>query len=177
MANNIRLEGAGDLESWPPNRPGKPTQVAVFGMYHPKKGKCCEILWTGQFPDLEPAMYWGAKKEMEAVRKGKWYIASRVLWQHELTSEQAVEAARQKMRRRPHLPRSPRRPPPRQARRRPRHDPGNRRPREPRRRFQRVDPAQAGREVRGAPWGRRRTRHIGKTWLRPSLRVGTCWAQ
>jgi hypothetical protein len=97
MANNIRLEGAGDLESWPPNRPGKPTQVAVFGMYHPKKGKCCEILWTGQFPDLEPAMYWGAKKEMEAVRKGKWYIASRVLWQHELTSEQAVEAARQKM--------------------------------------------------------------------------------
>jgi hypothetical protein len=66
-------------------------------MYHPKKGKCCEILWTGQFPSLEPAMYWGAKKELEAVRKGKWYIASRVLWQHELSPEQAVEVCRKKM--------------------------------------------------------------------------------
>lgn len=97
MANTIQLEGAGDVESWPPNEPGKATQVAVFGMYHPKKGKCCEILWTGQFPDLEPAMYWGAKKELEAVRKGKWYIASRVLWQHELSPEQAVEGVRKKM--------------------------------------------------------------------------------
>ena len=97
MANNIQLEGAGDIESWPPNVPGKATQVAVFGMYHPKKGKCCETLWIGQFPDLEQAMYWGAKKELHAVRKGKWYIASRVLWQHELTPEQAVECARKKM--------------------------------------------------------------------------------
>lgn len=97
MSNNVHFEGAGDLESWPRNQAGKPTQVAVFGMYHPKKGKCCEVLWTGQFPDLEPAMYWGAKKELEAVRKGKWYIASRVIWQHELSPEQAVEAARQKM--------------------------------------------------------------------------------
>jgi hypothetical protein len=71
--------------------------VAVFGMYHPKKGMCCEVLWTGKFPALDTAMYWGAKKELEAVRKGKWYIASRVLWQHELTPEQAVEGARQKM--------------------------------------------------------------------------------
>jgi hypothetical protein len=97
MANNIQLEAAGDLESWPPNEPGKATQVAVFGMYHPNKGKCCVVLWTGQFPSLEAAMYWGAKKELEAVRKGKWYIASRVLWQHELSPEQAVDACRKKM--------------------------------------------------------------------------------
>ena len=97
MANTIHFEGAADFDSWPLNQPGKPTQVAVFGMYHPKKGKCCEVLWTGQFPDLDPAMYWGAKKELEAVRKGKWYIASRVLWQHELSPAQAVEACRQKM--------------------------------------------------------------------------------
>jgi len=55
------------------------------------------VLWTGQFPNLEPAMYWGAKKELEAVRKGKWIIASRVLWQHELTPEQAVEGSQKKM--------------------------------------------------------------------------------
>ncbi|HET6246649.1 MAG TPA: hypothetical protein VFE47_03035 [Tepidisphaeraceae bacterium] len=97
MDNGIRFEGACDIDSWPPNVEGKPTQVAVFGMYHPKKGKCCEILWTGKFPALDTAMYWGAKKELEAVRKGKWYIASRVLWQHDLTPEQAVESVRQKM--------------------------------------------------------------------------------
>ena len=97
MANSYHFEGAGDIDSWPRNEPSKPTQVAVFGMYHPVKGKCCEVLWTGQFPDLEPALYWGAKKELEACRKGKWFIASRVVWQHELTPEQAVEGARRNM--------------------------------------------------------------------------------
>jgi hypothetical protein len=37
-------------------------------------------------------MYWAAKKEVEAIRKGKWQVASRVLWQHDLTPEQAVAA-------------------------------------------------------------------------------------
>ena len=91
------FEASGNIANWPKNVPGKPTQVAVFGMYHPKKGKVCEILFTAKFPELEPAMYWAAKKELEAVRKGTWMMASRVLWQHELTPEQAVEAVRKQM--------------------------------------------------------------------------------
>jgi hypothetical protein len=91
------FEAAGDMESWPPNERGKPTQAAVFGAYHLTRGRVREILWTGKFPDLEPAMYWAAKKEVQAVRKDKWVVASRVLWQHELTPEQAVEVAYQQM--------------------------------------------------------------------------------
>ena len=86
-----RCEAVADMADWPANVPGKPTQVVVVGVYHPKKGKAFEVLWTGQFPDLQPAMYWAAKKEVEAVRKGKWMMASRVLWQHDITPEQAVE--------------------------------------------------------------------------------------
>ena len=87
-----RSVAAGDISDWPPNVNGKPTQAVVFGLLHPKKGRTCEILWTGKFPDLQPAMYWAAKKEIQTLRKskGKWQIASRVLWQHDLTPEQAV---------------------------------------------------------------------------------------
>ena len=92
------FEAAGDISNWPPNVPGKPTQAAVFGLLHPRRGRVCEILWTGKFPELDAAMYWAAKKEMQAVRKDKWMVASRVLWQHELTPEQAVEAAHRQMR-------------------------------------------------------------------------------
>ena len=52
----FNFEAAADFSEWPPNVPGKPTQAAVFGVYHPAKGRVCEILWTGQFPDLDPAM-------------------------------------------------------------------------------------------------------------------------
>ena len=92
------MEAAGNLEDWPPNVPGKPTHAAVFGLYHPQKGRLCEILWKSDFPDLETAMYWAAKEEMRAVRKGKWAFASRVLWQHDLTHEQAVAACEKVMR-------------------------------------------------------------------------------
>jgi hypothetical protein len=92
-----QFEGVGDVADWPPNVAGKPTQAAVFGVFHPKKGKRFEMLWTGQFPDLEPAMYWAAKKEVEAVRKGKWIMASRLLWQHDLTPEQALEVMKKEM--------------------------------------------------------------------------------
>jgi hypothetical protein len=85
-------EYSGDMSDWPRNESGKPTQAAVFGVMHPQRGKVCEILWTGQFPDLEPAMYWAAKKEMHAVRKDKWIMATRVLWQHGLTPEEAVQS-------------------------------------------------------------------------------------
>src|SRR5690242_5704472 len=94
---NEQFEAAGDMKDWPKNERGKPTQAAVFGVFHPKKGKRFEILWTGKFPDLEPAMYWAAKKEMEAVRKGKWMMSSRLLWQHELTPEQALEVVKREM--------------------------------------------------------------------------------
>lgn len=87
-----RLEAVADMEDWPRNVPGKPTRVLVIGVYHPKKGKAFEVLFEGQFPDLEPAMYWAAKKEIHAVRKGKWTMASRVLWQHDITPEQARAA-------------------------------------------------------------------------------------
>jgi hypothetical protein len=91
------FEATGNLDDWPPNESGKPTQAAVYGVLHPEKGKCCQILWTGQFPDLQPAMYWAAKKEVQAVRKDRWTVASRVLWQHDLTPEQAVDACYQRM--------------------------------------------------------------------------------
>src|SRR4051812_39836909 len=86
-------EAVGNLDDWPKNEPGKPTRAAVFGVYHADRGRCCEILWHGAFPDLQPAMYWAAKKEIEAVRRDKWIMATRVLWQHELTPEDAVQAA------------------------------------------------------------------------------------
>ena len=92
-----QFEFAGDMSNWPKNVAGKPTQAAVFGVYHPKKGKRFEVLWTGQFPDLEPALYWAAKKEVQAVRKDKWIMASRVIWQHDLTPEQALAVARKQM--------------------------------------------------------------------------------
>jgi hypothetical protein len=86
------FEATGNVSDWPPNEHGKPTQAVVFGVAYDKRGLRHEILWTGQFPDLEPAMYWAAKKEIEAIRKGDWDMASRILWQHELTPEKAVEA-------------------------------------------------------------------------------------
>jgi hypothetical protein len=89
---NGQFEAGGNIGSWPPNVPGKPTQAAVFGCMHPARGKCCETLWTATFPDLDQALYWAAKKEMAAVRKDKWIMASRVVWQHDLTPEQAVTA-------------------------------------------------------------------------------------
>jgi hypothetical protein len=88
--SNYHFEASGDLSQWPKNEYGKPTHVAVFGVLHPTEGKQCRILWTGDFPDLQPAMYWAAKKELEAVRKDKWMLASRVIWQHNLKPEQAV---------------------------------------------------------------------------------------
>ncbi len=97
MPNGQQIEASGNLSDWPKNVPGKPTHVAVFGVLHPKKGRKCEILWTGDFPDLEPAMYWGAKKEIHALRKLKWTFASRVIWQHDLTPEQAVKTIYEQM--------------------------------------------------------------------------------
>ncbi len=88
-----RFEAGGNMADWPPNVPGKRTRAVVLGLYHPKRGRTREILWSGEFPDLEPAMYWAAKKELEAVRKQKWNVATRILWQHDLTVEQAVQAA------------------------------------------------------------------------------------
>jgi hypothetical protein len=64
----------------------------VFGCMHPERGKCWEILWTAKFDDLDAALFWAAKKEMQATRRDKWIIASRVAWQHELTPEEAVGA-------------------------------------------------------------------------------------
>jgi hypothetical protein len=89
MDNNF--QASGDMADWPANVPGKPTQAAVFGCVDKDNRKRCQILWTGQFPDLEKALYWAAKHEVAAVRKDKWIMASRVCWQHELTPEQAVE--------------------------------------------------------------------------------------
>jgi hypothetical protein len=97
MANGIQFEAAGNLADWPKNLPGKPTHAAVMGVYHPEKGKQCEILWTADFPELEKAMYWAAKQEVQAVRKGKWILATRVLWQHDLTTEQAVQTVFREM--------------------------------------------------------------------------------
>lgn len=87
-----QFEAGGNIESWPANVAGKATQAAVFGCMHASRGKCCEILWTARFDDLDAALYWAAKKEMAATRRDKWIIASRVVWQHELTPEEAVAA-------------------------------------------------------------------------------------
>ena len=83
---------------------GKATQAAVFGIKRAGKGEgkgsvTFEILWTAKFPDLDQAMYWGAKKEMEIMRRrsDKFMGASRVLWQHELSPEQAVAAVFKQM--------------------------------------------------------------------------------
>ena len=90
------FEAAANFDEWPPNEKGKATQVAVFGLDPDRAGVQYEILWTGKFPDLEKAMYWGAKKELEIIRQGVFPIASRVLWQHDLSPQQAVEAAYRK---------------------------------------------------------------------------------
>ena len=91
------FEASGNLDNWPKNERGKPTQVAVFGLKISKSKVTSEILWTAKFPDLELAMYWAAKKEIEAMRKRGWDAASRVLWQHALTPEDAVEACRKNL--------------------------------------------------------------------------------
>ena len=91
------FEAGGDLEDWPPNLPGKPTQVAVFGTHHTQRGKCCEIMWTGKFPDLDKAIYWGAKKEIEALRRRGYMMANRVVWQHDLSPEEAVATVYRRM--------------------------------------------------------------------------------
>jgi hypothetical protein len=91
------FEATGNFDDWPKNVPGNPTHAAVFGLKISGNTVNAEILWTGKFPDLEPAMYWAAKKEMQAVRKRDHDAASRVLWQHDLTPEQAVEACRKQM--------------------------------------------------------------------------------
>src|SRR5437868_2274938 len=87
-----QFEAGGNIEPWPPNVAGKATQAAVFGWMHPARGKCCEVLWNAAVPDLDAALYWAAKKERAATRRDKWIMAGRVVWQHELTAEQAVAA-------------------------------------------------------------------------------------
>jgi hypothetical protein len=85
------IESSGNSSNWPKNVPGKPTQLAVFGIEQLPDGQLrYEVTFTGRFPDLERAMYWGAKRELEALRRGKFAVASRILWQHELTPEAAV---------------------------------------------------------------------------------------
>ncbi len=91
------FEAGGDLEDWPKNVPGKQTQVAVFGTEHNTRGKCCEIMWTAVFPDLDKAMYWGAKKEVELIKKHGFLMASRVIWQHDLSPEVAVATIYKRM--------------------------------------------------------------------------------
>ena len=87
-----QIEGAGDLADWPKNVPGKPTQVVVLGVTPAAGGRrsSYEVLFIGQFPNLDKAMYWGGKKELEIIRKGKYPIANRVLWQHDLSPERAA---------------------------------------------------------------------------------------
>jgi hypothetical protein len=89
-----QFEVAGNMADWPRNEPDKPTQAAVFGVKQTGSGNLrYEIFWTAKFPVLDKALYWAAKKEVEIVRKGKWPMASRVVWQHDLTPEQAVAVA------------------------------------------------------------------------------------
>ena len=83
-------EFAGNNSAWPPNVPGKPTQLAVFAIGVRKGNPIYEITFTATYPDLDKAMYWGAKKEIEVIKAKKFTIASRVIWQHDLTAEQAV---------------------------------------------------------------------------------------
>lgn len=90
----FQVEGSGNLADWPKNEPGKPTRVVVLGLSTAADGRTTyEILYTGRFPNLEKAMYWGAKKELEIIRRGRHPMANRVLWQHELTPEQAAAVA------------------------------------------------------------------------------------
>ncbi len=84
------VEGSGDNAAWPKNVPGRPTQLAVFGVERHAGGLRYEMTFTGRFPDLDKAMYWGAKKEVEVMRRHRFEMASRVIWQHELTPEAAV---------------------------------------------------------------------------------------
>ena len=86
------LEASGDNAAWPPNLPGRPTQLAVFGIERDATGNGLryELTFTGKFPDLDKAMYWGAKQEVKALKGGRFLMASRVLWQHELTPEAAA---------------------------------------------------------------------------------------
>ena len=93
----VDFEAGGNLEDWPPNVAGKQTQVAVFGTQHSERGKCCEIMWSAIFPDLQKAMYWGAKKEVEAIKRRGFIMASRVIWQHDLTPEVAVATVYKRM--------------------------------------------------------------------------------
>jgi hypothetical protein len=84
------IESAGNNAAWPRNLPGKPTQLAVFGVERTAGGLRYELTFTGRFPDLDKAMYWGAKREVQTLRDERFMIASRVLWQHDLTPEAAV---------------------------------------------------------------------------------------
>ena len=85
------------MADWPKNEAGKPTQAAVFGLRIRKDKVLAEILWTGKFPDLQSAMYWAAKKEVQTIRKRTFDAASRVLWQHDLSPEEAVEVSRKQL--------------------------------------------------------------------------------
>ena len=84
------IESTSNNADWPKNLPGKPTQLAVFGVEQVDGGLRYELTFTGKFPDLDRAMYWGAKQEVKTLRQGKFVVASRVLWQHDLTPEAAV---------------------------------------------------------------------------------------
>ena len=84
------VESSGDNLDWPRNVPGKPTQLAVFGVERHAGGLRYEMTFTGKFPDLDKAMYWGAKREVQTLRDRRFIMASRVLWQHDLTPEAAV---------------------------------------------------------------------------------------
>ncbi len=87
------IESSANNAGWPKNLPGKPTQLAVFGVERHAGGLRYEMTFTGRFPDLDKAMYWGAKREVQTLRDGRFLMASRVLWQHGLTPEAAVAEA------------------------------------------------------------------------------------
>jgi hypothetical protein len=93
----MNFEASGNLSDWPPNVAGEPTQAAVFALQVEQTRLRSTILWKAEFEDLQKAMYWAAKKEIEGVRRGGHSVVSRVLWQHDLTPEQAVEACRKQM--------------------------------------------------------------------------------
>ena len=42
-----QVELAGDMANWPKNVPGRPTQAAVLGVYHPKTGSRFELRMPG----------------------------------------------------------------------------------------------------------------------------------
>ena len=97
MSDTLHFEGAGDLDEWPRNVPSKPTQVAVFGLLPPEKRRVLQNALDRPVPGPPARDVLGREEGTGSRAQGKWYIASRVLWQHELTPEQAVEAARRKM--------------------------------------------------------------------------------